>query len=79
MKKSSNGPKRVLPAERGERNDPNRREESAQQPGVSTMSTDKNIDSNEDLTETASENFREESFGEDADPGFDEIGNRDNK
>ncbi|ANE52705.1 hypothetical protein [Flavisolibacter tropicus] len=67
--------KRNLPADKGRNNDPQRREESAQQPGVSTYSSSDTDSLNQDLTETASDNFREEAFGKDADPNYDEIGN----
>jgi hypothetical protein len=76
MNTAPKGPKRNLPSDEGRSNDPHRREESAQQPGVNTYSSSDTDDLNQDLTETASENFREEPFGEDADTNFDEIGKR---
>ena len=76
MSNSSIGPKRNLPSDEGRSNDPNRREESAQQPGVSTYSSSDTDDQNQDLTETASDNFQTEPFGEDADTTFDEVGKK---
>lgn len=67
---------RNLPADEGRRNDPDRREESGQQPGVNTYSSSDTDQHNQNLTRTASEGFREEDFGTDADPAFDEIGNK---
>lgn len=65
---------RNLPADEGRRNDPHRREESGQQPGVNTYSSSGTDQDNQNLTKTASDTFREEPFGENADPAFDEIG-----
>ena len=64
---------RNRPADKGRSNDPYSREESAQQPGVNTYSSSDTDDLNQELTETASDNFREERFGEDADPDFDHV------
>lgn len=68
---------RNLPSDEGRRGDPHRREESGQQPGVSTYSTSENDQDNQELTKTASDQFREEPFGENADAGFDEVDKRD--
>ena len=76
MNTAPKGPKRNLPSDAGRSNDPHRREESAQQPGVSTYSSSDTDNTNQDLTETASDNFRTEPVGEDADTSFDEIGDR---
>ncbi len=66
--------KRNQPADEGRRNDPNIREESAQQPGVNTYSSSNTDDDNEHLTKTASDNFDTDSdFGKNADPKFDEV------
>lgn len=73
------GPDRNLPADEGRKNDPFRREESAQQPGVNTYSSSDTDDVNQHLTETASDNFRTEPFGEDADATFDEVDKRKQK
>jgi hypothetical protein len=79
MSDTPRGPKRNLPSDEGHSNDPHRREESAQQPGVNTYSSSDTDDVNQDLTETASDNFRTEPFGEDADPTFDQVGKKDHK
>lgn len=76
MSTTSKGPKRNLPSDEGSSKDPHRRESSAQQPGVSTYSSSDTDELNQDLTEIAGDNFRTEPFGEDADPSFDEIGDR---
>lgn len=66
-------PKRNRPSGEGERNDPNIRDESGVQPGVSTLSTSDNDDVNQQLTRTASDDFREDGEGDDkADKRFDE-------
>lgn len=76
MSTTPKGPKRNLPSDEGRSKDPHRREESGQQPGASTYSSSDTDDLNQDLTETASDNFRTEPFGEDADTKFDEVGDR---
>ncbi len=66
--------KRNRPADEGRRNDPNIREESAQQPGVNTYSSSDADDANQHLTEIASDNFDTDSeFGKNADPRYDEV------
>ena len=66
-------PKRNRPAEDEQQNDPNLRDESAVQPGVSTLSSSKNDEANQSLTRTTSDNFREDEEGDDkADKRFDE-------
>lgn len=70
---SRNRPSEDRPAEERRLNDPDVRDESAIQPGVSTISRSETDDANEHLTRTASDDFRTESFGRDADPAFDEI------
>lgn len=66
-------PKRNRPSDEGKQNDPNIRDESAVQPGVSTLSTSKNDEVNQNLTRTASDSFREDGEGDDkADKRFDE-------
>lgn len=70
---------RNLPSDEGRRKDPVRREESGQQPGVQTYSSSDTDGSNQNLTKTAGEGFREEPFGENADPTFEDIDNRDGK
>lgn len=70
---------RNLPSDEGRRNDPVRREESGQQPGVQTYSSSDTDGANQNLTKTAGDTFREEPFGEDADATFEDIDNRDGK
>ena len=66
-------PKRNIPAEEDRRNDPHIRDEDARQPGVNTMSSTENDDVNQHLTRTASDDFREDSEGDEkADKRFDE-------
>jgi hypothetical protein len=66
-------PRRTRPADEGKDNDPNIRDESALQPGVNTISSSENDDVNQHLTRTASDDFREDSEGDEkADKRFDE-------
>lgn len=65
---------RNRPAEEGRSNDPHIRDEDARRPGVSTMSSTPNDEANEDLTETAADNFDEEPRDPKADKRFDEAG-----
>lgn len=63
---------RNRPTEKGERNDPNLRDEDARQ-GANTMSTSETDEGKENLTRTSSDNFREDSEGDEkADKRFDE-------
>lgn len=63
---------RNRPTEKGERNDPNLRDEDARQ-GGNTMSTSDTDSGKENLTRTSSDNFREDSEGDEkADKRFDE-------
>lgn len=55
---NTNDPHRNEPNEKGRKNDPNVRDESAAQPGVSTVSNSDYDDDNEKLTETAKDDFR---------------------
>ncbi len=69
-------PHRNEPANKGENNDPNFRDESALQPGIATVSGNTYADDNEELSETAADDFREEkNFDANADPVFDEVNN----
>lgn len=70
---------RNLPSDEGRRKDPDRREESGQQPGAQTYSSSDTDGNNQNLTKTAGEGFREEPFGQNADPTFEEIDRRDGK
>lgn len=51
-------PKRNKPADEGRNEDPELRDDSAIQPGVSTVSSSKSDSDNDQLTETAADNFR---------------------
>jgi hypothetical protein len=64
---------RNTPAEEGGNDDPNLRDHSGIQPGVSTISSSETDRVNEAYQELASDNFREDEFGKDADKSFDEI------
>jgi hypothetical protein len=67
-------PRRNEPTEQGRDNDPSRRDDSAFQPGISTVSNSDYDEANEELTKTASEDFREdESSGPSPDRSFDEV------
>ena len=67
-------PKRNKPADEGRDNDPNIRDESAFQPGMSTVSSSDYDGDNEQLTKTAADDFREDvDRDKKADPAFDEI------
>ncbi len=68
---------RNRPSEKGSDSDPNLRDETAAQPGISTISSTGNDDENKSLTETASDNFKENNFGEGADKSFDEKSDED--
>ena len=66
-------PKRNVPSDEGRSNDPHIRDEDARQPGVNTMSSGPNDDANQHLTKTTSDNFIEDSEGDEkADKKFDE-------
>ena len=67
-------PRRNKPTEEGRNNDPNVRDESAAQPGISTVSNSDYDDDNEELTETAKDDFREDNDADaKPDPSFDEV------
>jgi hypothetical protein len=67
-------PRRNVPTEKGRDNDPNLRDETAIQPGISTVSNSDYDDDNEELTETAADDFREVDKGDSKpDPSFDEV------
>ncbi len=74
MKKDNDPIERNQPAEAGRKNDPDLRDESAAQPGVSTMSSSPTDDANQHLTRTASDTFDTDlDFGKNADKAFDDI------
>ena len=63
---------RNRPTEEGRQNDPNLRDDDARQ-GANTMSTSETDSAKENLTRTTSDNFREDSSGDEkADKRFDE-------
>ena len=63
---------RNRPTEKGRQNDPNLRDDDGRQ-GANTMSTSERDSAKENLTRTASDNFREDSEGDEkADKRFDE-------
>jgi hypothetical protein len=67
-------PRRNQPTEEGRNNDPNLRNESAIQPGITTVSNSDYDNVNEELTKTAADDFREEdNFDRKADRSFDEM------
>jgi len=70
---NTNDPHRNEPAEKGGKNDPNVRDESAAQPGISTVSNSDYDDDNQQLTETAKDDFRTTDHKDpNADKRFDE-------
>jgi len=65
---------RNRPAEDGLKNDPDIRDRSGIQPGTDTISKSKSDPSNQQLTETARDDFRtKDQKDEKADPRYDEI------
>ncbi len=71
--KENTEPDRNRPAEKGRSNDPDLRDESAEQPGSSTISSSDTDEANQHLTKTAADNFRTDDNEDDgADPAFDD-------
>ncbi|HJW15949.1 MAG TPA: hypothetical protein VJ499_02460 [Flavisolibacter sp.] len=69
---------RNRPAEEGRKNDPDLRDESAAQPGASTISSSNTDEENQHLTKTAGDSFRADSPDKHADKKFDDnTGNGD--
>lgn len=67
-------PRRNVPTEKGRDDDPNLRDETAIQPGINTVSNSDYDDENEELTETAASDFREDDSADSKpDPSFDEV------
>ena len=65
---------RNVPAKKGRDNDPNLRDESAFHPGANTVSSSNYDEDNESLTETAADDFREDTNTDPKpDPSFDEV------
>lgn len=67
----TNNISRNRPAEKGRKNDPDLRGESAAQPGVQTTSSSKTDEANENVSETAADNFRENAPDKGADADLD--------
>ena len=67
-----NDPIRNRPSEEGRDNDPNLRDESAAQPGVSTMSTSDTDYGNQETSESVSDYEQTSDFDDDADKNFDD-------
>ena len=67
-------PKRNKSADEGNNEDPQLRDDSVIRPGTSTVSTGKNDEDNEHLTETAANDFRtDEETGAKPDRTFDQV------
>jgi hypothetical protein len=64
-------PQRNKTADQGKNNDPGLRDQSQQQPGVQTRSSNDSDESDQRLTKTASDNFREDDWAEGADADLD--------
>jgi hypothetical protein len=73
MKKNNIEVERDRPAEKGRNNDPNLRDRSDEQPGVSTISDSPTDKDNQDLSKTSRDSYREdEEEDKKADKSFDE-------
>jgi len=70
---------RNRPAEDGRKNDPDVRDRTDIQPGVSTISSSATDDANQHLTDTAADNFQATDFGTGADKRFDEVDENENE
>ena len=66
-------PMRNEPAEKGRKNDPDLRDESAIQPGVQTISKSDYDHANEQRTKTSSGSFGEDQNTDNADAAFDDV------
>lgn len=72
--KNTTDPQRNVPAEEGRNSNHNYRDESAIQPGVSTITTSDYADDNQKITKTAADDFREKvNTDPNADRSFDEV------
>jgi hypothetical protein len=71
---NTNDPRRNTPAEKGRNNDPDLRNDSAVQPGISTVSNSNYDGDNEGLTQTAKDDFMtgDEQGDQNADRSFEE-------
>ena len=66
-------PKRDRPAEKGRGNDPNLRDEDARQQNLNTISSNDNDNTDQHLTRTTSDSYRDDKPGDKkADKRFDE-------
>jgi hypothetical protein len=63
---------RNRPSEEGRKNDPDLRDESAAQPGASTISSSSTDEDNQHLTKTAGDSFRGDMPDKKADKKFDD-------
>ncbi len=61
----------------GRGNDPNLRDDSALQPGISTVSDSESDDLNDDLSQTAGDDFTDDLEDDDADATFEEVDEED--
>ena len=66
-------PRRNVPTKEGENNDSNLRDESAAQPGIDTVSESEYDKENNELSETAKDDFRTKDFDPGPDRSFDEM------
>ena len=77
MNQNINDPIRNTSSEEGRNDDPALRDESGQQPGVSTMS-DSNTDfANQETTQSVSDDPDTSDFDDDADDAFDDLDEED--
>ncbi|MEO6069516.1 MAG: hypothetical protein ABIN57_09855 [Chitinophagaceae bacterium] len=72
MEKDNNDPSRNKAAEKGRKNDPDLRDDSAIQPGVQTISESPTDESNSSPTKTSSGSFGEDTSNDGADASFDD-------
>ena len=78
MTTQNNEMDRNRPSEMGRNEDTNLRDDSALQPGISTVSDSETDDLNDDLTQTAGDDFEEDVEDEDdADLAFDDASEED--
>ena len=63
---------RNMPPEKGENQDPQLRDNTGQQPGISTISSSESDEQNNKLTETAKDGFKEDRKDSSSDKIFDE-------
>jgi len=77
MNYNENEPTRNRASEEGRNNDPNLMDDSSQQPGLQPVSSRNSDESEEDVTETASNDLSEEELDEDADADFEDEDEKD--